>query len=1580
LSATSSRSASPNHYSESESDVVLGDIQEIIPKKKPTKTAKTSSKRKIDRSINADLPPMDNMEDIFTDMANNILELGLGPILQERNGRPYRVGTMCSGTESPICALEALSSSLQQRGMPPISIDHVFSAENELFKQGFIEVNYHPKIMFRDVREFLPEDATKAITAYGAEEDIPGNLDFLVAGFVCKNISTMNNHKKSLDEDGETGETWRSVLAYTTRFRPRIVLLENVTGKKEYWDDYIKAKLEAIDYACAWNIYDTKNYYIPQTRQRMYMIAIDKRQHGKHANQAANIWKDTMGKLQRQCSSPFGAFLTADYPDQYDYRSSPSSSNSDWALCRLRYAEIRSEERLGIRRPITRWSENGTVRPPDFADRDWYNTQRARVYDCIDISSLQAAQKGYDAMYKMMVWNVSQNVDRYKGSNDASFGLVSCITPTGIDFVSNRHTVLTGSQLLLLQGMPTDKLIFTSQSQKERQDLAGNAMTTTVIGASLLSALLAGGPGNMESPSRQESPQPDPEPERTRLPVSVVKYKIAPPKQLLDLKQLLVDAQMSSILCNCEGTRKTSKAPIKVCAQCAHTACATCAGNPTHSYDSTIPPSNRIQTPGDFERKWRPHLPPRLVFEKFPDIQNLIHNITDSAQLQDMDMAAQQFCIGDFKRQDNLWKVCYHSEQARLDLLLADTVEWRLYVNCPRSEPGSSLLRQNLSKPLARGLINDSLLAPRWTVHIPEPQTYNITITASQQRTGSWRNRMGLPDHKNETIPIHLDVDSDCVEDPSLAGSYTLLPHCGTAMESLYIMQKVDQPSLYLFLDPDQIGSTENDAFVFSHDCRRLPYGETRLKFATLNASWRPYDAKSEHAQKVETKVSGVWTFKENKNIKLKLAMPVLDVSIPSASALTSIKGQHCAQTIWILNVTVREAINLQSFSQYSWALEGAKRHKALEEFASWQTFSSKFANDCNCSPAFPPILWEMNNAKEVTPREDRKAAAAFERALKTRRPIITACTSSSASTSNVHIDIDVASLVHRANSLLATPHRNFWRLIVDHFDPPPEPFPRFGLQNNSSDEPYAGPLKIQYTLGKAQQKSLAWMKTQEEGVPLKLAEVVEEIHPELGWRVEAKAESTVIVRGGVLADLPSFGKTVTTISLINSEFEEFEPEEIVSKNRGENEASLIDIAATLIVCPAHIAVQWESEFKDCLGSDMFEDYGVLLIKRFSDLQRLNIDDFKKSRAIIVAKNVLAEKEYLNQLGQFAAMPAPASYRGRQFDVWMDYVSANMPQRVHEYENLDPAAFDEATQELFEERISSAQFNMMVPVAPKHGSAYLPWSKTQARNEKISQAKSKLPATRKRAATSVPLLQFFNWNRVVTDEYHYLLDGSLENHPACAAIKRLSASKRWILSGTPALTNFTDISQLGSFLGVTLGRDVYGDTFTTTEVEKRLIKEQTDVERFRSQTEVRSYHWYQARHSQAQSFVDSFVRQNEPELKDIPVSETLEAIQLGAGHHAVYLELSQRLISSGMQNNKSSGDWYNAILNDSTSADRSLIKSALEFKTEEGVKGLDGLITQRRNQRIDTETEFKNSAHKLKEECLAHLGDLEEGT
>jgi len=99
----------------------------------------------------SDLPPIHDIAAIFSDMVARTPEMK--SVAKHIQGRPLRVATMCSGTESPLLALEMIRRSIEAQYGVNLAIDHVFSCEIEPFKQAYIERNFQPPILFRDVCE-----------------------------------------------------------------------------------------------------------------------------------------------------------------------------------------------------------------------------------------------------------------------------------------------------------------------------------------------------------------------------------------------------------------------------------------------------------------------------------------------------------------------------------------------------------------------------------------------------------------------------------------------------------------------------------------------------------------------------------------------------------------------------------------------------------------------------------------------------------------------------------------------------------------------------------------------------------------------------------------------------------------------------------------------------------------------------------------------------------------------------------------------------------------------------------------------------------------------------------------------------------------------------------------------------------------------------------------------------------------------------------------------------------------------------------------------------------------------------------
>jgi len=109
---------------------------------------------------------------------------------------------------------------------------------------------------------------------------------------------------------------------------------------------------------------DTKNFYIPHTRTRGYLVAVNKKN-----SSIPTEWKKWVGeKLKRSASSTLDAFLLpSDDPRIYVSRQKlvkesynaldRRTGRTDWGRCESRHQRARLEEGLGAKRPLTNWDE-----------------------------------------------------------------------------------------------------------------------------------------------------------------------------------------------------------------------------------------------------------------------------------------------------------------------------------------------------------------------------------------------------------------------------------------------------------------------------------------------------------------------------------------------------------------------------------------------------------------------------------------------------------------------------------------------------------------------------------------------------------------------------------------------------------------------------------------------------------------------------------------------------------------------------------------------------------------------------------------------------------------------------------------------------------------------------------------------------------------------------------------------------------------------------------------------------------------------------------------------------------------------
>jgi hypothetical protein len=441
---------------------------------------------------------------------------------------------------------------------------------------------------------------------------------------------------------------------------------------------------------------------------------------------------------------------------------------------------------------------------------------------------------------------------------------------------------MVGLEALSMQGLPIDELLLTRETEDQLADLAGNAMSTTVVGASILASLVAG-MKLLKAGDDAESYEEKKGLERVEEQVidamdvdqlstlSVEKHIVGENELVrkpLDLSvtaeksvhELLQDAERSSRLCECEGRKDITSRKLKRCADCGSSSCVKCGGRPEHNLLLVDTERNPRLAPATFMRTLKSILPMCLSLSGITSelLDTLMANAGSTipekrwrgwrtAVLRATDFELR---FVEPKRQE-IWSAVYQSPAASLELLLhPQQPEWRLYAKPEESEPANSEIRHLLESPIARfNCASSGLLDGNWEFALPFPTEVHITIEGMGEKVPAWEARLGLIDDEFKNLVVHsqikisLPVDDVSKFSRDISGVYTLLEKCGTANSALHkkvpTENEANLPPLFMLLDPTRCGEADKDHFVFSISKRRYEFGETRPIICRLDHMWR---------------------------------------------------------------------------------------------------------------------------------------------------------------------------------------------------------------------------------------------------------------------------------------------------------------------------------------------------------------------------------------------------------------------------------------------------------------------------------------------------------------------------------------------------------------------------------------------------------------------------------------------------------------------------------------------------------------------------------------------------------------------
>lgn len=1343
---------------EDEDSEMIDEMEVVVkPKKKAAKKKEPgmADNWKHKMGLAQDLKPISRIEDIFDDLTERSLmkmdklqapkgkmrELlnydnadknTLEDFIKHLNGRKLRLATMCSGTESPVLALEQVSRALRAKGLH-FELDHQFSAEIVPYKQAYIERNFAPPIIFRDIKELSVPGATHATTAYGAKVAIPGDIDMLVTGFSCVDFSGLNDNKKTMEQFGESGDTFFAMRDYARVFRPKIIILENVQSAP--WPK-IGNYMSAIGYSCKHMLVDTKDYYIPHTRQRGYMMCVDmyedikkdKRSKGErklvkdlkfaeylkkfYGKAGLNTYARRMKDFERPASSSVEAFLLdVDDPRVVQGRMELSTNSRsetkrsvDWTRCQGRHEDYRFALGLGSRRYLTNWEDGGTMTPRDSWWADWWKSQVERIWDHMEMSYLRALARGYDIEYKFRIIDFSQNIDRSTDTGGA--GLTGCVTPTGAPYSTMRGGPLIGLETLALQGLPIELLQLTREPQGHIKDLAGNAMSTTVVGASMLSALIAryhvfdrgNGVPSMEHKDKVRDVTEDGNCEHFTMDFAA--------RTTMTREEAIKMAQQTFRACYCEDRFSLANAPLQKCKACGHTTCTDCGISPKHEYALWSPTRDK---PSLFEAQLKAALPMKIVLDNITidDVKEaraqsgFEFSKSEQKTLDTLDEQIEKALVSELRfhslKRTEIWTASFISTFARLELVFfGNQAEWRLFATPDGDLAANSPVRFALEHPIAfmrpTGL---SLIEGDWLVWMHKPMKLKATVAGQGEPVPSFKNVVGLMEQSNQhEFPhqvVKFEEDVSNILDDDLSGTYDLHQDCGMSQGSLHV-KRSDNPNvkkIFLFHDPHRINDPRLDPFVFSFDKRRLQYLEVRPLLArveqTLESQWAPlkFDLKAGLAPGMALVKGG----KKNKEAEhtiedLRKPRPMtlevdgkwLDTKIPFSMHKETQPGKFirapadfditpidtCDESHVVLKcetvlpdgeksryhkgrwLEIGPLEYKEFFSEFAWLTEKVHEIPGLN---TWRKFKGA-QNDSHCeicAPALPDMKWKLDEKFQLVPFEDPKTAGRFENQLKNRPPPLLTQVLADHGKVSLKLGFNPQTLVHRAAAKLGQGEKNLdWRLVTDWHEPAKMIFPKFTLKNNDNDIEATKPKYFKMTLRPEQSRSLHWMISRES----------DDVEPFVEEEIE---ESSIPLLSWRAEGRARKSKLVRggvladqvgygkTVTTLGLCNSMMESDNAHAK---EEHYGLVTIKATLILVPKQLPDQWASEIVKFLGNSV----NVIILKNDAAVAKVSIAEFEKADIIICSWDCIKPEQYLFKIAQFAGvveLPEKAPFRAQ---------------------------------------------------------------------------------------------------------------------------------------------------------------------------------------------------------------------------------------------------------------------------------------------------------------------------------------------
>lgn len=165
---------------------------------------------------------------------------------------------------------------------------------------GFCEIDKFARQSYKAIHNTEGEREYHDITTVSNEEwrTLRGTVELICGGFPCQAFSIAGKRKGFLDET--RGTLFFEIARAAEQIKPRTLFLENVRGllshDKGRTFRTIISTLNELGYDAEWQILNSKNFGVPQNRERVFIIG---HLRGERGREVFPITRENSGAIKR---------------------------------------------------------------------------------------------------------------------------------------------------------------------------------------------------------------------------------------------------------------------------------------------------------------------------------------------------------------------------------------------------------------------------------------------------------------------------------------------------------------------------------------------------------------------------------------------------------------------------------------------------------------------------------------------------------------------------------------------------------------------------------------------------------------------------------------------------------------------------------------------------------------------------------------------------------------------------------------------------------------------------------------------------------------------------------------------------------------------------------------------------------------------------------------------------------------------------------------------------------------------------------------------------------------------------------